>query len=211
MTKIIGRARLLFTLLFVGLITLVNVDCGRDPISNRQRDAIPVTELLQRTQTNRWETKRSTELGVQVEVPAHVCGFAENSTLGMIIELHTVPPPAGVVDDKRCLLQIKVERLLRNDFESRRASDPILTKKTDPDYELRRWEYRRHDSISRFDVDRFTFYRYDLDCSNGDVVWALGSITNVYDGGVSLYGKEDEAIVRRIIGSLQCLDLPIAR
>ena len=33
-----------------------------------------------------------------------------------------------------------------------------------------------------------------------------GNVTKVYERGVSLYDKEDDAIVRRILGSLRCVD-----
>ena len=194
------------TILLVALTGMAAAGaCNRDPFPGT-KNGIPVTDLLQRTSAKQWEIRRSVPGGVELEVPTDLCGYADDAKLGMVIEMHAVPPPRGVLDDKRCLLEIKVQRFTRDDFERLRAIDPIDVRQTDPDYELRRWQYRRHGAISRYDVDhRFTYYRYDVDCSNGDVISTIASVVNVHDRGAALYVKEDEGIIRRVLGSVRCL------
>ena len=165
---------------------------------------VQVTQVLRRSATQTWQVKHSQAVGVQVEVPADICGYAEAPNIGLAIQLHTVPAPRFVLDDKKCLMDIKIERKKKDDFE-REIALPVGRRKDDADW---KWLYARHDSIDRRQQGLYTVYRYDFDCRGGDVVTTLTNVTNVYERGTSLYEKEDDAIVRRILGSLRCLDVP---
>jgi hypothetical protein len=163
-----------------------------------------VTKLLRRSSTASWQTRQAKSTGLQVEVPTDLCRFAEDPGVGVVIKLHTVPPAFGTLDDKKCLIEIDVECMKKDDFQSERATtlgqiDNAQHRK------YADWAYQRHDSISRFDEGSYTYYRYDIDCPNGDAVWTRTSVTNVYERGVSLYETEDDAIARRILGSLRAL------
>src|SRR5438552_1580731 len=192
--------------LFVWVVlSSVVLSCGRESFSGTG-DVIPVTKLLRRSSTAKWETKRATATGVQVDVPTDLCGFLDDAALGAVIRLHTLPPPPGVLDDKRCLLEMKIERMKKDVFERERASDSLKTATNDPNAAYWTWNLHRHNAISRFDDPKYAYYRYDLDCPAGDVVWTRTSVMKVYEGGVSLYDQEDDAIVRRILGALRCIE-----
>ena len=89
-------------------------------------------------------------------------------------------------------------------FENERASDPDPLRKDRQRSAVREWNFRRHSSISTFDNGQYTYYRYDLDCPNGDVITTLTNVTNVFQAGKSLYGDADDRIVRRILSSIRC-------
>lgn len=194
----IGAAALL-------LSTLTTFSCGRcSPLAEYRESGIPVTKLLRRSDTTSWEKKQLTATGIEIEVPTGRCAFGDEPSLGAGVGLHTLPPPRGVFDDARCLLQVNIRRMTGEKFQNESAREPIV-RKADPDEKYRQWTSRRHDSIDRWDEGQYTVYRYDLQCPDGDVVWTLTNVTNVYEGGVSLYAKEDDAIVRRMLTSLRCL------
>ena len=198
----------------VGILTAFTLLCCVAVWLSCRRDAfvgkdVPATELLRRSAIASWQTKRSLSSGIEIDVPTDLCGFFDEPSLGLQIELHTLPPPAGVLDDKKCLLQIQIERMSKEKFQRQRASDPAGHTGDPP--KSRSWTYSRHDSVSRFDDGQYTYYRYDVGCPNTDVVSSLATVRNIFDHGVSLYEKEDDSTVRRILGSLRCLDAPARR
>ena len=205
MTSTKGQAddQLMALLIAIVFISVVGLACQRTPVSSGDRGAgMPIAESLRRSGNTSWEVKQSTRTGIQVETPTDLCGFTDEPTLGMAILMHTLPPPSGVLDDKKCLLEMRIERMKRETFERERM---VVTGryKDDPSW---KWMHTRHDSIDRRNEGQYTLFRYDLDCPNGDVIYTLTNVTNVYERGASLYDTQDEAIVRRILGSLRCLD-----
>jgi hypothetical protein len=201
MTRTSPRSAIVLVL----LVGLAGSACGR---GSRGADTeIPLTRLLRRSATTAWETRRSAGSRLEVEVPRDLCGFVDRPTLGVFIAMHTVPPPPGVFADKKCLLEIQIDRKKQEDLTggeeavTNTALDETLRK-------FQQWALQRHDSVSRFDGGQFSHYRYDVGCPDGDMLSAMATVTNVYEGGVSLYEKDDEAIVRRVFGSLRCLDVP---
>ena len=191
-------------LVFSTLTTILCVGCFPEIASESD---IKVTNLLRRSDMTSWETEQLPITGIEIEVPSDRCAFGDEPGLGAGIGLHTLPPPRGVLDDKKCLLQLQIHRMTVDAFERERATDPT-GRKGDANEKFRSWIYRRHDSMSRWDGGQHTTYRYDLACPDGDVVTSVTSVMNVYEHGVSLYAKEDEATVRRMLTSLRCLDRP---
>jgi hypothetical protein len=194
------------TLLPVVLVVSVAMGgaCHRAPSSKRDvRAALPLSETLRRSGTNAWRTKPFTQAGVSADVPADPC-WVDGSKWGLYIHLHAVPPPPGVLDDQYCMLRIRLERMTRAQYEERQEF--LRGVRTDPEY--RKWVAERHDVISKLDEGEYTYYRYDVECSNGDIVRTRTEVHNVFEDGVSIYAEEDDAMVRRVLESVRCLDRP---
>lgn len=189
----------------LGLILMVSAfsaGCER-PMGNEKQ--LSVKQRLHRSGREGWETRKSRALGIELGVPRDLCAFADAPELGMAIDLHTLDRPRNTLADKKCLLRLKIERLRKNDFEQR-VKEWTMSTGDDAAENVRYWSWRsqRHVVVSRFDEDAHTYYRYDVECANGDIASTSTAVTNVYERGVSLYEKEDEAFVRRMLGSLRC-------
>jgi hypothetical protein len=155
---------------------------------------------LHRSDLSTWETRQSGASGLRFQAPTDMCYFMDNPTLGVGIELNALASPAGVVDDDRCLLHVEMRRLSKTEYEEQNVPDPLGRSARND------WIRQRHASIGRFDSGQYTYYRYDVGCPNGDVVWTQTEVDNIYNQeGVSLYDQQDEAIVRRILGSVRCV------
>lgn len=193
------QRRIVMSLLFA-----VGLACGRG--SGGPDTPIHVTDVLRRGQLTVWETRRSMASGVEFEVPVDRCGFVDRPSLGVAIEMHTVPPPPGVYDDKKCLLEMRITRNKKEELGPDGLFGAPAPNASETEKQFAVWLSRHHQSIDRLDGGQFTHYRYDVTCPNGDVLTTITNITNVYQDGVSLHEKEDEAIVRRVLGSLRCVD-----
>ena len=188
-------------LVFLGILTAVS--CSRR--SSLPEEGVPVSQLVRRSNTSVWQTKQFTVSGFQMDVPADLCASGDDASLGAGVALHKLPPPRGVLDDTRCLLQVSIHRMPLERFQSERATDP--TGRTGDVHEkFRRWVYSRHDGVDQWDGEKTTTYRHDVDCPNGDVVTATAQVTHVYENGVSLFVKQDDATVRRMLSSMRCLE-----
>lgn len=195
--KSFGRRPPLLILFFIAVACQQSAhSTSAEPISLKAR--------LHRSGAGVWETRRSPTSGIEVAVPRDLCGFVDEPTLGVTISLHTVHRQRGVLDDKKCLMQIEIERMNQQRFDKERGPAALSIEDDHPKAKYWRWDLQRHHMISRFDEREFTYYRYDVECSDGDLLTARATVANVYEGNVSLYDKEDDAFVRRILRSLRC-------
>jgi hypothetical protein len=176
--------------LFVGAMLMFQVNCGED---------------MRRSSNGLWITRSSNVARIRIETPEDLCGIVDSPSLGFSVHLHTVNPPVGVIDDKNCLVEIGVERMRKDRFRQKLKSESVDVG-NNPNRAYWLWSLEQHSSISKFENRRFMFYRYDADCKNGDVISTRASVTRVYKGDVSIYDNEDEAIVRRVLGSVRCLE-----
>ncbi|HYC60811.1 MAG TPA: hypothetical protein VEK79_14710 [Thermoanaerobaculia bacterium] len=152
-----------------------------------------------------WDEKHFGEAGVKFEAPAPLCAERESVT-SFSIGIHSVEPPAGVHDDTTCIVTIAGDRMTSDAFEQQQKSLRMVVPDDPVQRRLREWLSAFHDTIDRIDNKDYANYRYDLRCTNGDVLRASAEVLHVYQNGVSVHDAEDEKTVRRILGSLKCVE-----
>jgi hypothetical protein len=178
------------------LSAVLCLGCDRDSSATHAQEA--AVRAFRRSSIDTWQVRTFPLARIQAETPTDVCWEADNPRLGAAIQFHGVPPPPGVLDDTLCLLQIELTRRTAGEF----AKEQALTRELDePTAKEKRWHWlaERHEMISRIEVGDQAFYRYDVECENGDIVSASAEVLTLR------YAQEDDAIVRRIFGSIRCL------
>lgn len=152
-----------------------------------------------------WKARHYEKPGVDIETPAVLCEDREVPK-ALSIGIHEIPPAPGVLGDTMCRVSVRVERMPRKRFEDE-AKLWLSTGPPDPEERKRReWIATFHEKIARSDTSAYAQYRYDIDCRNGDILRGEADVVHVYQNGVSIHESEDEAAVRRMFGSLKCVD-----
>lgn len=199
-------ARLTALLIAGSSFVTVGWSC-RDDRSHPERPGIAVVSAARRSGGQGWQVRRSNHLGIDVAVPVDLCGWVDEPTLGVAVLLHELPRPTGVIDDKRCLAELRFRRLTLQRFTTEQEEQKAAIDATNSNAPYHRWNTDRHDTISRFDEREHTYYRYDLRCPNGELVRMRGDVAKVYDDGRSVFESQDDSLVRRILSSVRCLPL----
>ncbi|MGH7927559.1 MAG: hypothetical protein ACREQV_07175 [Candidatus Binatia bacterium] len=156
---------------------------------------------LQRDQTANWEDRSFESAKVEINLPKGA--RVRDSESGLLIQLHRMPPPSGIMADSHYLVEVGVQRLSAADYQDRIAFNRESPK---PETSASRWLGAPHDIVSKRGEEFYSSFRYDVHCRTGDVLWADANLTHYYVDGVSQFGEEDEATIRRILASIKCLD-----
>lgn len=152
-----------------------------------------------------WQPREYGGAGIRIDTPDLLCEEQE-APQDLSVGIHEIAQPLGVLDDSLCRLSIRIQRMSRKRFEAEQTIW-LTTGPSDPEErERREWIGTFHEEIVRSDTSAYAQYRYDLDCSNGDILRATADVVHVYQDGVSIHESEDEEAVRRIFGSLSCVD-----
>jgi hypothetical protein len=165
---------------------------------------------LKRTQLDAgWYVKEFPYSGVSAELPVGVDEHYVFDSDGAFIGLHIAAPPRWVLDDARPLLQITLDRLSREEFEERKAQIRRSGMYKDSDEKDRarlEWRVAWHDSIERDDSGGYTYYKYEIECPDESVVRMHVELVNLRRGGIAVHEEEDEAAIRRILNSVECIE-----
>jgi hypothetical protein len=111
----------------------------------------------------------------------------------------------GRIGDSHYLVEISIRRISATDYQGKVARN---TGSPDAETTPSRWLGSPHDTISKWGDGPYSSFRYDVHCGNGDVLWGAATLTHYYRDGVSQFGKDDEAVIRRILASMTCVEEP---
>ncbi len=158
---------------------------------------------LRRTPTKRWEVRTFQAEGLRLQIPAG-SKVAHNPAFGVHVELHPLAPPWFRLKDTQYFVTVQAERkegqLLQEDRESL-MRDVQRTEEN----EFQFWSAAEHPVVAARRGDHYSHYRYDVKCAGGDVVWLNAEVRHPVVNGSPKFQLEDDAIVRRILNSAQCL------
>ena len=163
---------------------------------------------LQRTSFDDWEVRELPYLGARVEVPVNFFfGGGDFPKLGGF-SMHPVWPPRNLLlAEPLCILEVTLVRKSLEEFQQEFLW--VMEAEEESDEETRRfweWDYSRHKVIDRFDDEKHIVYRYDLDCPDGTLLVMMAVLQKVSGNNTSEYIEKDDAAIRRILSSVECLD-----
>ena len=130
-------------------------------------------------------------------MPTPQCAFMDSESGGIAIDLQGVRAAPGVLADQRCLVEIRIRRVSPDEFAAGLFGAPK------PQSRFAEWLTSRHASLGRYDAPPFQHYRYDVPCSDGDIVSAFANV-RFLDPDADAVNRETEAVVRRVLLSVQC-------
>lgn len=163
---------------------------------------------LERTSFDSWELREYPLAGIKVDVPTDAFR-AGASVRGVFVSLHPVSPPPLVLDDAQPMVKITLDRIGQEKFEARQKSVRRSNLYRQGDEELRSfldglasW----HDESTRYLDSGYTYFRRDIDCRDGSVVKTKAELINLRRDGVAVHETEDEAAIRRIFDSIECIE-----
>lgn len=68
------------------------------------------------------------------------------------------------------------------------------------------WRVSWHGTIERDDSGGYTYYKYEIECADTSVVRTHVELLNLRRDGVAVHEAEDEAAIRRILNSVECIE-----
>lgn len=167
-------------------------------------------DRLERTSLDgEWRTRELLRAGVNVEIPTGVDEHFVWDSQEAVIGLHVAAPPRGVLDDARSLLEITLERMTREAFDERHASmfrTGMYKRSSDEDRLRLEWRVAWHGTIERDDSGGYTYYKHEIECPDTSVVRMHVELINLRREGVAVHEAEDDAAIRRILGSVECTE-----
>jgi hypothetical protein len=158
---------------------------------------------LRRTSTKRWETRTFRAEGLRLQIPAG-SKVAHDPAFGVHVELHPVAPPWFRLEDTRYFVTVQAERKERQLLQDERESLMRDVQRTE-DNEFQFWSAAEHPIVGERRGDHYSYYRYDVKCAGGDVVQLSAEVRHPVVDRSPKFQAEDDAIVRRIPNSAQCL------
>ena len=195
-------------ILFLGLAILGSVTgCGA--CEDDYDGALNCGRLERTVLDGEWRVREFPHAGVSAEVPMGVDEHFVWDSIDAFIGLHIASPPDWVLDDARALLKVTLERMSREKFEDRKAqirrSGMYRTGDT-ADRARLDWRVAWHDTIERSDSSGYTYFKYEIECPDSTVVRMHVEVVNLRRNGAAIHESEDEAAIRRILNSVECID-----
>lgn len=163
---------------------------------------------LQRTSFDDWEVRELPRLGARVEVPVDFYFGGWDYQTDVSFSMHPVWPPRHLlVAEPQCILVVKLARKNLEEFEQ--EYQWVVEAGEEKDEEFRRlwkWDYSRHEVVDRFVDEQQIIYRYDLGCTDGTLLVMSAVLQKVKANNKSEYIEKDDAAIRRILSSVECID-----
>ena len=156
-----------------------------------------------RSDAKHWAVREFRQVGAKMDLPRDASVLIESRS-DLVVAMHPIPPPRGVLDDSVFLLTIHVTRVSTGDIEKRLK---FLTEPPAPasDSDLELWMARPHPRVDYVDDGDYSYYRYDMPCSGAEVLQANVELRNIIQKGHQISKTDDDAIIRRALTSAICL------
>ncbi len=153
---------------------------------------------------DQWRIREFVRTGVRVDLPTEGVdtddGYGDSSP-GVSIAFHAIPPPPGVLDDAKFLVEVLIARIPLTELSpENRDYQTNGLKEEDKRYWY--WRFELHPETSRFDEGRYSYYRRDVKLNDKEILHAHAEVMNApIPGGMD----KDHAAVRRILDSIKPL------
>lgn len=158
---------------------------------------------LRRTSATRWEMKTFRAEGLSLQIPA-ASKVAHDPAFGVHVDLHPLAPPWFRLEDTRYFVTVQAERKKGQLLQEERESLMRDVQRTEEN-EFQFWSAAEHPVVGTRRGQAYSYYRYDVKCAGGDVVRLSAEVRHPLVDGSPKFQAEDDAIVRRILNSAQCL------
>jgi hypothetical protein len=166
---------------------------------------VPVADVVQRNQIASWEKKELSAAGVTVDVPNR-SDVKADAISGALVRIHRVRPSQGVLDDANYLVEIELMRMSESEFNRKINLALKYLPEDEKVRQLTAWNASQHETVSTMSHGQYFYYRLDVICSNEDVIRGEARRLTTYLSGVAVNAAEDDAIVRRILQSVECIE-----
>lgn len=183
--------------------------CG----SNDYDGALGGRELRRTPLEGEWVVKAFPYSGVSAELPSGIDmqWVYDHDISGAYIGMHAAVWPVWSPGDPQLLLEIRLDRMSREKFEAGQTdvrASGIYKRGDEESRALWDWLFAWHGDVEREDDDGYAYFRRDIDCGDGGVVKMKAELVNLRREGVAVHEAEDEAAIRRILNSVECLGVP---
>ena len=187
------------------VLALVIGSCGWQESGPHSGDS-SFLEGLNRSSQETWERRTYPSLGLNVDIPTDICWESSLPGGEKKLHFHSFPPPNRFFGDTQCLLKVTFKLMSDADILAEEEYVSRLSAQA-PSRPLWEWRAADHPTISRMQGPIRSFYRYDVPCPDGAVIWIGAEVIHPTANGKPQFVFEDDRLVRRILESSKCSKL----